>query len=119
MVDNEESYWLDEHLDVKLFIKHAYRSSGSQDGWVFNSRATSMSTGDQSIFEYMDLCQGSLTIVSGLYMSIRGRGIVRFNLVRKGQQARLGGVIYVLGLAENLLSLEVLHLARYESRGSL
>ena len=50
-------------------------------------------------------------------MPIRGRGIVRFDLVR-GQQARLGGVIYVLGLAENLLSLEVLHLARFESRGS-
>ena len=32
---------------------------------------------------------------------------------------RLGSVIYVLGLEENLLSLEVLHLARYELRGSL
>ena len=50
-------------------------------------------------------------------MPIRGRGIVRFDLAR-GQQARLGGVIYVLGLAENLLSLEVLHLAGYELRGS-
>ena len=76
-----------------------------------------MSTGDQSIFEYMDLCQGSLTIVSGLCMPIRGRGIVRFDLAR-GQQVRLGGVIYVLGLAENLLSLKMLHLARFESRGS-
>ena len=51
-------------------------------------------------------------------MPIRGRGIVRFDLVRKGQQVRLGGVIYVLGLAENLLSLEALHLAGFESRGS-
>ena len=119
MVD-EDSHWPDEHLEVRPFVyESAYRSLGSHGGWVFDSRVTSMSTGDQSIFEYMDLCQGSLTIVSGLYMSIRGRGIVRFNLVRKGQQARLGGVIYVLGLAENLLSLEVLHLARYESRGSL
>ena len=31
---------------------------------------------------------------------------------------RLSGVIYVLGLAENLLSLETLHLARFELRGS-
>ena len=31
---------------------------------------------------------------------------------------RLGSVSYILGLAENLLSLEVLHLAGYESRGS-
>ena len=50
-------------------------------------------------------------------MPIRGRDIVRFDLAR-GQQARLGGVIYVLGLAENLLSLEALHLTRFESRGS-
>ena len=118
MVDNEESHWLDEHLDARPFIKHTYRSLGSQDGWVFDSRVTSMSTRDKSIFEYMDLCQGSLTIVSGLHMPIRGRGIVRFDLVRKGQQVRLGGVIYVPGLAENLLSLEALHLAGFESRGS-
>lgn len=51
-------------------------------------------------------------------MPIRGRGIIYFDLVRKGQQIRLSGVIYVPGLAENLLSLKVLHLARYKSRGS-
>ena len=107
MVDNEESHWLDEHLDARPFIKHTYRSLGSQDGWVFDSRVTSMSTRDKSIFEYMDPCQGSLTIASGLRMPIRGRGIVR-----------LGGVIYVPGLSENLLSLEALHIAGYESRGS-
>ena len=50
-------------------------------------------------------------------MPIRGRGIVRFDLARD-QQVRLSGVIYVPGLAENLLSLEVLHLAGYELRGS-
>ena len=43
---------------------------------------------------------------------------MRFDLAKKDQQVRLGRVIYVLGLAENLLSLEVLHLARFESRGS-
>ena len=31
---------------------------------------------------------------------------------------RLGSIIYVLGLAENLLSLEALHLAGYKLRGS-
>ena len=56
MVDNEESHWSDEHSDVRPFIEHAYRSSGSQDGWVFDSRVTSISTDDQSIFKYMDLC---------------------------------------------------------------
>ena len=56
MVD-EDSHWLDEHLDARPFIyENAYRSSGSQDGWVFDSGATSMSTGDKSIFEYMDPC---------------------------------------------------------------
>ena len=54
MVDNEESHWLDEYLDVRPFIKHAYRSSGSQNSWVFDSRVTSISTSNKSIFEYMD-----------------------------------------------------------------
>ena len=118
-VDNEESCGPDGHSEARPFVyENAYRSSGSQDGWVFDSGATSMSTGDKSIFEYMDPCQGNLTIASGVRMPIRGRGIVRFDLAKKGQQARLGGVIYVPGLAENLLSLEALHLAGYESRGS-
>ena len=43
---------------------------------------------------------------------------MRFDLAKKDQQVRLGRVIYVLGLAENLLSLKALHLAGYESRGS-
>lgn len=76
-----------------------------------------MSTRDRSIFEYMDRCKGTLKIASGTQMPIKGRGIVRISLP-KGQEVRLGSVIYVPGLAENLLSLEVLHLARYKSRGS-
>ena len=56
MVD-EDSHWPDEHLEARPFVyESAYRSSGSHGGWVFNSGATSMSTGDQSIFEYMDPC---------------------------------------------------------------
>ena len=51
-------------------------------------------------------------------MPIKGRGIVKMQLP-SGQEARLGRVIYMPGLAENLLSLEALHLAGYESRGSL
>ena len=49
-------------------------------------------------------------------MPIRGRGIVRFKL--NSQTVRLANIIYVPGLAENLLSLEALYIARYESRGS-
>ena len=51
-------------------------------------------------------------------MPIKGRGIVKIQLP-SGQEARLGRVIYVPGLEENLLSLEVLHLAGYKLRGSL
>lgn len=50
-------------------------------------------------------------------MPIRRRDTVQFDLPN-GKQARLEGVIYVPGLAENLLSLEALHLAGLESRGS-
>ena len=78
----------------------------------------SMSTRDRSIFEYMDPCAGMLKIVSGTQMPIKGRGIVKIQLLN-GQEARLERVIYILGLEENLLSLEVLHLAGYELRGLL
>ncbi|ODM15243.1 hypothetical protein SI65_09184 [Aspergillus cristatus] len=50
-------------------------------------------------------------------MPIMGRGIVRFDLPN-GSTARLGRVVYVPGLAENLLSLEALHMAGFESIGS-
>lgn len=89
----------------------------SPERWCFDSGATSMTTGCREIFERFD-CQwvGMLTIASGIRMPIRGRGIVRFEL--NGQTVRLANVIYVPGLAENLLSLEALHIAGYESRGS-
>ena len=77
-----------------------------------------MSTGDRSIFEYMDPYTGTLKIASRTQMPIKGRGIVKIQLP-SGQEARLERVIYVLGLEENLLSLEALHLAGYELRGSL
>lgn len=62
-------------------------------------------------------CFGTLTIASGTGMPIEGRGVVEFRLPN-GKRARLGGVIYVPGLAEKLLSLEALQIARLESRGS-
>lgn len=104
--------------ELATFIKEdAYRTS-TDSRWCFDSGATSMSTGDRDIFEYLDsTCKGNLTIASGTRMPIEGRGIVKFSLPN-GLKARLGGVIYVPGLAENLLSLEVLHLAGFESRGS-
>lgn len=78
MVEHEGSHWLEERTEMSSVIinENAYRSSGSQNGWVFDSRATSMSTRDRSIFEYMDPCQGNLTVVSGVRMPIKGRGIV-------------------------------------------
>ena len=114
----EEEYANRGHIsETAGFIQEeAYRSS-SHGGWVFDSGATSMSTGDRSIFEYMDPCEGTLKIASGTRMPIKGRGIVKIRLLN-GQEARLERVIYVPGLVENLLSLEALHLAGYESRGS-
>ncbi|EYE90608.1 uncharacterized protein EURHEDRAFT_510308 [Aspergillus ruber CBS 135680] len=108
------------HIDERAtFVKEdAYRMK-TDSRWCFDSGATSMSTGDKGMFEYLDMtCKGNLTIASGTRMPIEGRGIVKFSLPN-GKKARLGGVIYVPGLAENLLSLEVLHLAGFESRGSI
>ena len=78
----------------------------------------SMSTGDRSIFEHMNPSLGMLKIASGTQMPIKGRGIVKIQLPN-GQEVRLGRVIYVPGLAENLLFLEVLHLAGYKLSGLL
>lgn len=98
--------------------EEAYIANHDPSQWCFDSGATSMSTGDKEIFEQMDLCRGTLTIASGTRMPIKGRGTVLIQLP-DGSKARLGGVIYVPGLAENLLSLEALHLAGFESRGSI
>ena len=100
------------------FIQEEAHRSSSHRGWVFDSSTTSMSTGDRSIFEYMDPYTGTLKIASRTQMPIKGRGIVKIQLP-SGQEVRLERVIYVLGLEENLLSLEALHLAGYELRGSL
>ena len=119
-----EEYNYDCEVDCEIasekagFIQEEAHRSSSHGGWVFDSGATSMSTGDRSIFEYMDPCAGTLKIASGTRMPIKGRGIVKIRLPN-GQEARLERVIYVPGLEENLLSLEALHLAGYESRGSL
>lgn len=101
---------------TSLVQESAYRSSDSQNDWIFDSRAISMFTRDRSIFEYMDWCEGMLKIASETWMPIKERGIVWIDLSRG--QARLGEVIYVSGLVENLLFLEALHLAGFESQGS-
>lgn len=103
---------------ASLIQEEAYRAGGDPTKWYFDSGATSMSTGNRNIFESMRPYFGTLTIASGTQMPIEGRDVVKFSLP-DGTQARLGGVIYVPGLAENLLSLEALHLAGLESRGSL
>ena len=97
--------------------EEAYRANDDPNKWCFDSSATSMSTGKREIFEKITPCHGTLTIASGSSMPIRGHGTVKFDLPN-GKQARLGRVIYVPGLAENLLSLEALHLAGLESKGS-
>lgn len=102
--------------------EHASRTtdkwSDNRSQWCFDSGATSMSTGNRELFEFLDnRHRGKLGIASGTSMPIKGRGIVRFKLPN-GMVVRLGNVIYVPGLAENLLSLEALHLAGYETQGS-
>ncbi|BCR88813.1 uncharacterized protein ACHE_50011A [Aspergillus chevalieri] len=88
--------------------------------WCFDSGATSMSTGNRDIFEKLDMkSRGTLTIASGVQMPILGRGTVKFNLPNGSATVRLSNVIYVPGLTENLLSLEALHVAGFESRGSI
>ena len=59
------------------FIQEEAHRSSSHRGWVFDSSTTSMSTGDRSIFKYMDPCVGMLKIVSRTQMPIKGRGIVK------------------------------------------
>ena len=78
VVDSEKSHRPDKHLEVRPFVyESAHRSSNSQDGWVFDSGATSMSTGDRSIFQYIDKCLGMLKVASRTHIPIRGRGIAR------------------------------------------
>jgi hypothetical protein len=98
--------------------EHAHRVKEDPTRWCFDSGATSMSTGNKAIFEFLDRRRrGRLIIASGNQMPIEGRGIVKFNLPN-GSTVRLGNVIYVPGLAENLLSLEALHMAGFQSQGS-
>jgi len=77
-----------------------------------------MSSGNRKIFEKLDRkSRGTLTVADEIQIPIKGRGIVKFSLPN-GSTVRLSNTIYVPGLAENLLSLEALHVAGFESRGS-
>ena len=103
---------------AKYIVEGAHRASMDPSKWCFDSGATSMCTGNRGIFEFLDeSSRGHLTIASGTKMPIMGRGIVQFDLP-DGSTARLSRVVYVPGLAENLLSLEALHMAGFESIGS-
>ncbi|ODM14245.1 hypothetical protein SI65_10341 [Aspergillus cristatus] len=116
----ERAMPMSEYRDewAKYIIEGAHRTRMDPSKWCFDSGATSMCTGNRSIFEYLDeTSRGHLIIASGTKMPIMGRGIVRFDLPN-GSTARLGRVVYVPGLAENLLSLEALHMAGFESIGS-
>lgn len=78
-----------------------------------------MSTGNKDIFKRLDQkSRGTLTIASGVHMPILGRGTVKLSLLNKST-VQLNNVIYVLGLAENLLSSETLHVTGFESKGSI
>ena len=109
--DEQGALAREEIVEHVAFVKeeNAYRANNDLMKWCFDSRATSMCTGHQDIFKYINLkYRGTLTITSGTRMPIEGRGIVKFSL-SNGSRARLGDVIYVPGLVENLLFLEVLH----------
>lgn len=103
-----------EFASQKAYLAESYKPSV----WCFNS-TMSTCTGNRDIFEYIDPTRhGTVATASGTQLPIAGQGIVKFSLPN-GSEARLGGVIYVPGLAENLLSLEALHLAGFESEGSI
>lgn len=74
-------------------------------------------SGNREIFEHMNKCRGTVTIKGGMQMPIEGRGVVKFSLP-KGE-ARLGAVFYVPRLVRNILSLDALYLAGFESVGSI
>lgn len=77
-----------------------------------------MSSGNRKIFEKLDRkSRGTLTVADEIQIPIKGRGIVKFSLPN-GSTVLLSNAIYVPGLAENLLSLEALHVAGFEPRGS-
>ena len=119
--DEQGALASEEIVEHVAFIKeeNAYRANEDLMKWCSDSGATSMCTEHWHIFKYINpTYRGTLTIASGARIPIEGRGIVKFSLPN-GSRARLGGVIYVPGLAENLLSLEALHLAGFESRGSM
>ena len=62
----EYDYKVDSEIDSEKagFIQEEAHRSSSHRGWVFDSSTTSMSTGDRSIFKYMDPCVGTLKIAS-------------------------------------------------------
>ena len=118
-MDEFSSYAI-EKSEVGRFTsdKANHASSSNPSVWCFDSGATSMSTGNKDVFEKLDQrSRGTLTVADGIQIPIEGRGTVKFTLPN-GSMVRLSNTIYVPGLAENLLSLEALHVVGFESRGT-
>lgn len=65
----------------------------------------------------MDCYTGLLKIASGTQIPIKEKDIV-YVILSNSQEVCLGDVIYILGLVERLLSLEVLYITRFKSRGT-
>lgn len=81
----------------------------SNNRWVLDSGATVHCTGRLDLYEYIDMTfKTQLRVASNKTIAIegRGRGIVSFAL--KGVRVRLGEVVYVPRMAENLMSLDLL-----------
>ena len=99
------------------FIQKLVFKINGQNGWVFDSRATSIVIDNFSDFKCMDCYTGLLKIASGTQIPIKKKDIV-YVILSNSQEVCLGDVIYILGLVERLLSLEVLYITRFKSRGT-
>ena len=66
----------------------------------------------------MDCYTGLLKIASGTQIPIKKKDIV-YVILSNSQEVCLGDVIYILGLVERLLFLEVLYTAGFKSRGTI
>ena len=91
----------------RISIELAWRAQGTKDLWCIDSGATKHCTGNKGVFEILRNLKGTLKTAGGP-TPIEGCGIARFRLPN-GQLVRLGQVLYVPELKENLLSTELLH----------
>lgn len=77
------------------------------DRWVLDSGATVHCTRRLDLYEFVDLTfKSQLSVASNKTVPIEGTGIVSFTL--QGTRVRLGEVVYVPKMTENLMSLDLL-----------